>query len=58
MKMSCEMFYQSNESPLGRTWEKCEAKWCEWMLSVPKKNKPSMEVTGKSILQVREDNAL
>jgi hypothetical protein len=58
MKMSSEMFYQSNESPFGRTWEKCEAKWCEWMLSVPKKNNPSMDVTGKSILQVGEDNAL
>ena len=52
------MFYQTNESPFGRTWEKCEAEWCEWMLSVPKKNNPSMDVTGKSILQVREDNAL
>jgi hypothetical protein len=45
--MNDQLLYQRNENPFGRTWEKWASKWCEWMLSIPKKNNPSLDVTGE-----------
>jgi len=44
--MNNELLYQRSENPFGRTWREWAAKWCEWMLSIPKKNNPSLDVTG------------
>ncbi len=45
--MNCGLLYQRSENPFGRTWEKWAALWCKWMLSIPKKNNPSLDETGQ-----------
>lgn len=45
--MSNAFLYESNEHPLGRSWEEWATLWCKWMLSIPKKNNPSLDETGK-----------
>jgi hypothetical protein len=39
--------YERNEFPFGRSWEDWAALWCGWMLSIPKKNNPSLDDTGR-----------
>jgi hypothetical protein len=41
------MLYDRNTRPFGRSWERWAAIWCNWMLSIPKKNNPSLDETGR-----------
>jgi hypothetical protein len=40
------MLFGRNERPFGLKWEEWAALWCSWMLSIPKKNNPSLDNTG------------
>jgi hypothetical protein len=46
-KMKHDFLYERNEGPFGRSWEEWAALWCNWLLSIPKKNNPSLDKTGK-----------
>jgi hypothetical protein len=45
--MGHSTLYHRNEHPFGRSWEDWAATWCNWMLSIPKKNNPSSDRSGK-----------
>jgi hypothetical protein len=45
--MQYDFLYERNAHPFGKSWEKWAALWCNWMLSIPKKNNPSLDETGK-----------
>jgi|SRR6188472_1382536 len=45
--MTFDLLYDRHEYPFGQSWEKWVALWCTWMLSIPKKNNPSLDKTGK-----------
>jgi hypothetical protein len=40
--------YLRASKPFGKTWEKWAAIWCNWLLSVPRANNPSVDDTGKN----------
>lgn len=42
-----DLLYERRAYPLGKSWEKWASIWCNWMLSIPKKNNPSFDETGK-----------
>jgi hypothetical protein len=46
-KVNPEFLYERNVLPFGRSWEEWVTLWCNWMLSIPKKNNPSLDETGK-----------
>lgn len=39
--------FERKERPFGESWERWAARWCNWMLSIPKRNNPSMDLTGR-----------
>jgi hypothetical protein len=45
--MHHELVYERNSEPFGKSWEEWAALWCSWMLSIPKKENPSLDETGK-----------
>ena len=48
--------YERNLHPVGKSWEKWAAMWCNW-LSIPKKKNPAIDETGKycSLNQTNEN---
>jgi hypothetical protein len=46
--LSYEYIYQRDEQPFGKSWEEWAELWCKWLLSIPKKNNPAVDKTGKS----------
>src|SRR6266487_1799456 len=48
MKGSCSgITYRREENPFGKTWEEWTADWWRWVLSIPKKDNPGYDQTGK-----------
>ena len=45
--MKHDFYYERNLHPFGKTWEKWATLWCNWMFSIPKKENPSLDETGK-----------
>jgi hypothetical protein len=45
--MKHDFLYERNLHPFGKTWEKWATLWCNWMFSIPKKENPSLDETGK-----------
>jgi hypothetical protein len=45
--MKFDFLYERNVHPFGISLEKWAARWCKWMLSIPKKKNPSIDETGK-----------
>lgn len=44
--INLDLLYDRKEYPLGEPWEEWVAKWCKWLLSIPKKQNPSLDQTG------------
>jgi hypothetical protein len=55
--MQDDFLYERNFHPFGKSWEKWAAMWCSWLLSIPKKENPAIDETGKycSINQKNEN---
>jgi hypothetical protein len=47
LELKHDLLYDRKLHPFGRSWEKWAALWCNWMLSIPKKNNPSLDEKGK-----------
>jgi hypothetical protein len=45
--VNSSLLYGRNEHPFDESWEKWAARWCNWMLSIPNKNNPSIDTTGR-----------
>ncbi len=54
-KFSSELFFPRDTNPYNTSWEKWAANWCNWFLSIPKKNNPSLDSTGKNCAQNQID---
>jgi hypothetical protein len=47
--------YERNAHPFGISWEKWAAKWCRWMLSIPRKDNPALDKNGKKCSMNQHD---
>ena len=48
LNMSCEYLYRRDEQPfLASLGRNRAASWCNWLLSIPKKNNPAIDESGK-----------
>ncbi len=47
--------FRRNELPYETSWETWAARWCNWMLSIPKKNNPSIDTTGSNCSMNQND---
>jgi hypothetical protein len=45
--MALDLLFDRNEHPFSKSWERWAASWCIWLLSIPKKENPSLDRTGK-----------
>lgn len=45
--MNYDLLFNRNEIPFGIPWEKWASMWYEWMISIPKKENPCLDETGK-----------
>jgi hypothetical protein len=45
--MLYDFLYERNIHPFGKSWEEWAALWCNWLLSISKKNNPAIDETGK-----------
>lgn len=46
--MTDTRLYHATDEPFGEPWNRWAAKWCRWMLSIPKDKNPSIDSTGKN----------
>ncbi|CAN5387294.1 hypothetical protein BH18THE2_BH18THE2_24620 [soil metagenome] len=55
--MNSELLYDRKEEPFGKSWEEWVIKWCRWLLSIPKRINPCLDLTGKycSVNQYEKD---
>ena len=52
-KFSSELFFPRDTNPYNTSWEKWSANWCNWFLSIPKKNNPSLDITGRIVPKIK-----
>jgi hypothetical protein len=53
--MERSLLYNLQERPFGKSWGVWASLWCRWMLSIPKKRNPSLDITGK-YCSINQDN--
>ena len=49
------MMYPRQFKPFGKSWEKWSAKWCNWLLSIPRERNPADDETGINSSQDQVD---
>ena len=45
--MNSDFLYDRREYPFGKSWEDWASRWCRWLFSIPKKENPCLDLTGK-----------
>jgi hypothetical protein len=49
------LVFSRGVNPYNKTWEDWTAKWCKWLLSIPKDNNPSVDDNGENCAENQDD---